>query len=98
MLPSLSTDWSGIVTKLPGRTPASDGINKPPAAASKIVTVTTSPMPNLILDGGTYLSGNTPASPLGSKRPTIETVSGVSLTNAYGRCEPSAGAVASALN
>ena len=52
MLPELSTDWLGSCTKLPGRTPASDGMNKPPAAASKIVTLTTSPMPNLICSAG----------------------------------------------
>ena len=35
----------GSVMKLPGRTPSSMGINRPPAAASKMVTLTTSPIP-----------------------------------------------------
>ena len=34
-----------MVIKLPGRTPASAGMNSPPELASKIVTVTMSPMP-----------------------------------------------------
>jgi len=38
--------------ELPGRTPASAGMNRPPAAASKMVTLTTSPIPNLISGGG----------------------------------------------
>ena len=52
MLPSESTIWSGSVTKLPGRAPASLGRKSPPASASKIVTLTTSPMPRVILLGG----------------------------------------------
>ena len=52
MLPSESTIWSGSVTKLPGRAPASLGRKSPPASASKIVTLTASPMPRGILLGG----------------------------------------------
>src|SRR3984893_8140664 len=48
MLPSESTIWSGSVTKLPGRAPASLGRKSPPASASKIVTLTISPMPRVI--------------------------------------------------
>src|SRR6202011_696517 len=40
-LPSI---WSGRVTKLPGRC-ASPGTKSPPGSASKIVMLTTSPMP-----------------------------------------------------
>src|ERR1700731_2201618 len=52
MLPLESTVCSGSVTKLPGRAPASLGRKSPPASASKIVTLTTSPMPRVILLGG----------------------------------------------
>src|ERR1700737_2347328 len=52
MLPLESTICSGSVTKLPGRAPASLGRKSPPASASKIVTLTTSPMPRVILLGG----------------------------------------------
>jgi hypothetical protein len=48
MLPLLSTFWFGSVMKLPGRTPASIGMKRPPAEASKMVTLTTSPTPNRI--------------------------------------------------
>jgi len=48
MFPLVSTFWLGSVMKLPGLTPASIGIYKPPAAASKIETATLSPMPNVI--------------------------------------------------
>ena len=51
MLPLESTIWFGSVTKLPGRAPASLGTNSPPGG-SKIVTLTTSPMPSVILHGG----------------------------------------------
>src|SRR5262249_36187788 len=43
--------WFGSVTKLPGRAPASLGTNSPPGG-SKIVTLTMSPMPSVILHGG----------------------------------------------
>src|ERR1041385_7537340 len=65
MLPSLSIVWLGSCTKLPGRTPASIGMNKPPAAASKIVTATVSPMPNSTGAGG-RLPGRQPARTAGS--------------------------------
>ena len=52
ILPLLSTSWFGRATKLPGRTLASPGINRPPAAASNIVTLTTSPTPNWKALGG----------------------------------------------
>jgi len=51
MLPLVSTIWSGSVTKLPGRAPASLGMKSPPASASKIVTLTTSPMPSVTRGG-----------------------------------------------
>ena len=35
MLPLVSIGWFGNVTKLPGRTPASIGIKRPPAADLK---------------------------------------------------------------
>ena len=52
MFPLVSTFWLGSVMKLPGLTPDSIGIYKPPAAASKIETLTLSPMPNEISHGG----------------------------------------------
>src|SRR5262252_2036565 len=72
----------GSVTKLPGRTPASIGMNRPPAAASKIVMVTTSPIPNLISGGG-RLSGKVPAIPFGSYSARSLMTSGVILTRPY---------------
>jgi hypothetical protein len=51
MFPSESTIWFGSVTKLPGRAPASLGTNSPPGG-SKIVMLTTSPMPSVILHRG----------------------------------------------
>ena len=51
ILPCSSTAWFGIVTKLPARTPASD-VKSPPAAASKIVTLTISPIPKRNAFGG----------------------------------------------
>src|SRR6202048_3446723 len=52
MLPLESTIWSGSVTKSPGPAPPPLGRKTPPASASKIVTLTTSPMPRVILLGG----------------------------------------------
>ena len=40
MFPLRSTAWLGMVMKLPGRTPASAGMNSPPELASKTVTLT----------------------------------------------------------
>src|ERR1700687_756425 len=55
-------------------------MNKPPAAASKIVTDTTSPMPNLILGGGLW-SGNEPASAPGPYSLRMSIAMGLSFTN-----------------
>ena len=40
MLPLVSTAWFGSAIKLPGRTLASAGMKRPPAAASKTLTAT----------------------------------------------------------
>jgi hypothetical protein len=45
-----------MTTKLPDREPASAGINNPPAADSKIVTLTMSPMPRRNPFGGVRLA------------------------------------------
>src|SRR5262249_29370583 len=52
MLPLVSTTWFGSVTKLPGRAPGSLGMKSPRGSASKIVTLTTSPIPSVIRGGG----------------------------------------------
>jgi hypothetical protein len=52
MLPLVSTTWFGSVTKLPGRAFGSLGMKSPPGSASKIVMLTTSPMPSVICGGG----------------------------------------------
>src|SRR5689334_18624829 len=57
-------------------------MKRPPAAASKIVTETTSPMPNLMLRGGD-LSGKVPASAPGPYSLRMSTTVGVSLTSPY---------------
>src|ERR1700751_3926800 len=82
MFPAVSIGWLGSVTKLPGRTPASSGMNKPPAAASKIVTLTTSPMPKVISGGG-RLSPKVTAMPPGPYSPTASTTSGLNLMMLY---------------
>src|SRR4029453_3092263 len=51
MFPWMPTAWFGMVTKLPGRTPPSAGMNRPPEAASKTVTPRISPMPNVMSRG-----------------------------------------------
>ena len=80
MLPALSTFWFGKVMKLPGRTPASNGMKRPPAAASKMVTLTTSPMPNRI-SGACGRCGKTVAS-RGVLCARTSRMSGLSLTSA----------------
>src|SRR3954447_19855872 len=83
MLPFSSTAWVGMVTKLPARTPASAGINKPPAADSKIVTLTESPIPKRN-DLGGVLAAKAVES-LGVYCPRIRTTSGFRFTSAYGK-------------
>src|SRR5262249_42539727 len=68
---------------IPGRTPASAGMNSPPEAASKIVTLTMSPSPKRI-SVGRLRSGNSPTSRGTALRKTSATL-GVTRTNAYGR-------------
>src|SRR4051812_24291710 len=83
MFPCSSTAWVGMVTKLPDRTPASAGINSPPAADSKIVTLTESPTPKRNAFGG-FLAAKAVES-LGVYRPRMRTTSGFKFTSAYGR-------------
>ena len=64
MNPLVSIGWFGSVTKFPGRTLASAGMNRPPAAASKMLTLMTSPIPNVISGGGRW-SPKIPVSDLG---------------------------------
>src|SRR6266540_3450841 len=71
-----------MVTKLPGRTPASPGINNPPEVASKIVTLTMSPMPKRI-SLGRRRSGNS-ATSLGDAFANALATLGVIRTKAYG--------------
>src|SRR4051794_7357225 len=72
-----------MVTKLPERTPASAGINRPPAADSKIVTLTESPIPKRN-DLGGVLAAKAVES-LGVYCPRMRTTSGFRLTSAYGK-------------
>src|SRR3954451_17702875 len=72
-----------MVTKLPARTPASAGINRPPAADSKIVTLTESPIPKRN-DLGGVLAAKAVES-LGVNCPRMRTTSGFRLTIAYGK-------------
>src|SRR3954451_19269404 len=72
-----------MVTKLPARTPASAGINRPPAADSKIVTLTESPIPKRN-DLGGVLAAKAVES-LGVYCPRIRTTSGFRFTSAYGK-------------
>src|SRR5208282_4291832 len=58
-------------------------MNKPPAAASKIVTLTTSPMPNLISGGGRW-SPNRAERVRGPYSSRVLTTPGVSVTRPYG--------------
>src|SRR4051794_13733317 len=83
MLPFSSTAWVGMVTKLPERTPASAGINRPPAADSKIVTLTESPIPKRNVLGGVLAAKAVES--LGVYRPRMRTTSGFKFTSAYGR-------------
>src|SRR6266496_6053508 len=71
-----------MVIKLPGRTPASAGMNSPPELASKIVTPTTSPSPKRI-SFGRLRSGNSPTSRGDALANTLATL-GVIRTKAYG--------------
>src|SRR3954447_2321261 len=82
MLPFSSTAWVGMVTKLPDRTPASAGINRPPAADSKIVTLTESPIPKRNVLGGVLAAKAVES--LGVYRPSMRTTSGFNFTSAYG--------------
>jgi hypothetical protein len=50
ILPLVSTTWSGSVTKLPGRAGLARD-QEPPGSASKIVMLTTSPIPSVIRGG-----------------------------------------------
>src|ERR1700681_868240 len=58
-------------------------MKRPPAAASKIVTLTISPIPKWKARGGRRSVKE--FENLGSYRPRLSTTSGVSLTRAYGR-------------
>src|SRR5207253_5221560 len=71
-----------MVTKLPGRTPASAGTNSPPELASKIVTLRMSPMPKR-RSFGRLRSGNSPTSRGTAFAKTLATL-GVIRTKAYG--------------
>src|SRR6187455_103575 len=71
-----------MVTKLPARTPVSD-VKSPPAAASKIVTLTISPTPKRNAFGGVLLAKAFDS--LGVYSPKIFTTEGATSTEAYGR-------------
>src|SRR5580693_5476310 len=71
-------------------------MKRPPAAASKIVTLTTSPTPKRMPVGGRR-SVKVPASPLGSNCVSAETVAGVSLTKEYGMVEELSDLISSGL-
>ena len=70
------------MTKLPGRTPASAGMNSPPELASKIVTLTMSPMPKR-MSFGRLRSGNSAMS-RGTAFPKMLATLDVIRTKAYG--------------
>src|SRR5258707_6913208 len=71
-----------MVTKLPGRTPASAGTNSPPELASKIVTLRISPLPKR-RSLGRLRSGNSPTS-RGTAFPKMLATLDVIRTKAYG--------------
>src|SRR5207344_1994740 len=62
---------------------ASAGMYRPPAAASKMLTPTMSPIPNLFLGGGRWSPKN-PERVRGPYSSRILTTSGESLTRPYG--------------
>src|SRR3954470_11580093 len=71
-----------MLTKLPGRTPASPGMNNPPELASKMVTLRMSPMPNRI-SLGRLRSVKSVTSRGAALANTVATL-GVTRTKAYG--------------
>src|SRR4029077_11525330 len=66
-------------------------MKRPPAAASKIVTLTISPTPKWKAEGGRRSVKE--FENLGSYRAKVSTVSGVSLTKAYGSLSATGGTV-----
>jgi hypothetical protein len=72
-----------MVMKLPGRTPASEGMKSPPELASKMVTLRISPIPKRRVLGGRR-SVKAVAS-LGLIFARTATTSAVTGTKAYGR-------------